>query len=163
MFHHHIIWSSKLIKRPSLQNIKKSKEIWRPGLCSSASIAQKQQQHVLPLTFFCHICMYIVLYTTTILDTIFLYWLFYSTGALGLYLTKLILKATHTGGSAFVSIDKRNCQSTLKKGFSTGSRCGLFWDPLLVLVEYRRPVLLLEVLTLKVNKQLLDVGFTLFT
>ena len=122
MFHHHIIWSSKLIKRPSLQNIKKSKEIWRPGLCSSASIAQKQQQHVLPLTFFCHICMYIVLYTTTILDTIFLYWLFYSTGALGLYLTKLILKATHTGGSAFVSIDKRNCQSTLKKGFSTGSR-----------------------------------------
>ena len=74
------------------------------------------------LTFFCHICMYIVLYTTTILDTIFLYWLFYSTGALGLYLTKLILKATHTGGSAFVSIDKRNCQSTLKKGFSTGSR-----------------------------------------
>ena len=79
--------------------------------------------------------MYIVLYTTTILDTIFLYWLFYSTGALGLYLTKLILKATHTGGSAFVSIDKRNCQSTLKKDFQQGHGissewCGHLCDPL---------------------------------
>ena len=110
--------------------------------------------------------MYIVLYTTTILDTIFLYWLFYSTGALGLYLTKLILKATHTGGSAFVSIDKRNCQSTLKKKDFQQGHGIVVVRPFLrsvVLVEYRRPVLLLEVLTLKVNKQLLDVGFTLFT
>ena len=66
--------------------------------------------------FLPYMYVYSTIYTTTtILDTIFLYWLFYSTGALGLYLTKLILKATHTGGSAFVSIDKRNCQSTLKK------------------------------------------------
>ena len=111
--------------------------------------------------------MYIVLYTTTILDTIFLYWLFYSTGALGLYLTKLILKATHTGGSAFVSIDKRNCQSTLKKDFQQGHGIVVvrpfLRSAFIVLVEYRRPVLLLEVLTPKVNKQLLDVGFTLFT